>query len=115
MIRTVFNFYYDDVMFMDTDMQHGLTRAESPDVIEFLRETSSGSQTEVPRLLSLPERELKYFMGLRSTLKKQSPGEKDEQIKDLLNKVESTMQTIKHNINIVDILENVGGNKSLTP
>jgi len=30
MIRTIFNFYYDQVSFINTDMQHGLTRSESP-------------------------------------------------------------------------------------
>ncbi len=109
MIRTVYNFYYDEVEFMDTDMQHGLTRSESPDIIDYLRETSSGSQTEVPKLLSLPERELEYFKGLRSTIKRQLTKEGDASIRKELEgqmaKVESTIQTIEGSINIVSIIE----------
>jgi hypothetical protein len=109
MIRTVFNFYYDEVLFMDTDMQHGLTRAESPDVIDFLRETSSGSQTEVPRLLSLPERETEYFKGLKTKVEDQYAKEDDEKIKSnlqaLLKKIDSSIKELHEDIDIVRILD----------
>lgn len=112
-IRTVYNFYYDQVRFMDTDMQHGLTRAESPDVVEFLRETSSGSQTEVPKILALPEREKEYFTGLKTALAEQLPKEKDKHIKtemkDQISRIDDTLGMIDGHINIVHILESLNG------
>ncbi|HQP30806.1 MAG TPA: hypothetical protein PLB81_05720 [Deltaproteobacteria bacterium] len=113
LIRKVFNFYYEDVQFMDTDMQHGLTRSESPDVLEFLRETSSGSQTEVPKILSLPEREIEYFKGLKTQLKKNHGKESDEAVKaeiqKTLDKIDDTLKTIDGGIHIVHILEQLEG------
>ncbi len=113
LIRKVFNFYYEDVEFMDTDMQHGLTRSESPDVLEFLRETSSGSQTEVPKILSLPDREIEYFKGLKAQLKKNHGKESDEAIKADLqkqqDKIDDTLKTIEGGIHIVHILEQLEG------
>ncbi len=107
-IRKVFNFYYDEISFLDTDMQHGLTRAESPDVVEYLRETSSGSMTEVPKILSLPERELDYFKSQRTALKKQQTKEKDADIKaalqDQIDKITASIDSIENHICIVDIL-----------
>ncbi|MBN1636241.1 MAG: hypothetical protein JW920_06985 [Deltaproteobacteria bacterium] len=109
MIRMVFNFYYDEVMFMETDMQHGLTRAESPDIIGFLRETTSGSQAEVPKLLSLPDRERAYFMDLQSVVKEKLDKEKDATkkagLEEELQKITATIETINNSINIVKILE----------
>ncbi len=109
LIHKVFNFYYDEIEFLDTDMQHGLTRAESPDVIEFLRETSSGSMTEVPKILSLPEREVEYFKGLRTALRKQQTKENSEELKAIMqeqiDKISDTVETIQSSINIVGILE----------
>ena len=113
MIKTIFNFYYEQVTFINTDMQHGLTRAESPEDLEYLRETSSGSQTEVPKLLSLPSRELEYLKGLKAMVADQLAIEKDEQEKaglaDQLKKIESSIKTIDKSINIVSILEHVEG------
>ena len=112
MIRTVFGFYYDKISSMNTDMQHGLTRSESPDVIDFLRETSSGSQTEVPKILSLPERELSYLEGRKKAVEGLLSSEQDEEEKgrlaDELKKIESTIKTIEDSIKIVNILEEVG-------
>ncbi len=111
MIRTVFNFYYDNISFINTDMQHGLTRSESPDVIDYLRETSSGSQTEVPKLLSLPERELDYLNGLMRATEELLATEGDEQEKENLNKqlttIKSSIETIEDNIKIVNILDDL--------
>ena len=113
MIKTIFNFYYDQVSFINTDMQHGLTRAESPEDLEYLRETSSGSQTEVPKLLSLPSRELDYLKGLKAMVADQLAIEKDEQEKaglaEQMKKIESSIRTIDESINIVSILEHVEG------
>ncbi|HRC98985.1 MAG TPA: hypothetical protein PLZ30_12575 [Deltaproteobacteria bacterium] len=112
MIKTVFGFYYDKISFMNTDMQHGLTRSESPDVIDFLRETSSGSQTEVPKILSLPERETAYLEGLKKVVQEQISREKDDEekkrLKEDLGKIEKSIKTIQENIKIVNILEDVG-------
>lgn len=112
MIKTVFGFYYDKISFMNTDMQHGLTRSESPDVIDFLRETSSGSQTEVPKLLSLPDRELAYLEGLKKVVEDQIAREKDEEEKARLNaeldKITGSIKTINESIKIVNILEEMG-------
>jgi len=109
MIKAVFNFYYDNVTFINTDMQHGLTRSESPDVIDFLRETSSGSQTEVPKLLSLPERELDYLSGMKAYVNSQMEKETDEKVKasldEQLKKIDTSIKTIEDNIKIVNILE----------
>ncbi len=114
MIKTIFNFYYDEVSFINTDMQHGLTRSESPEVLDYLRETSSGSQTEVPKLLSLPNRELEYLKGLESLVKDQVASEKNDQEKtalsEQLKKIDSSIKTIEGSINIVSILERVEGN-----
>jgi len=111
MIKTIFNFYYDQIAFINTDMQHGLTRSESPEVLDFLRETSSGSQTEVPKLLSLPSREKEYLKGLKDMVAKQLAAEKDEKEKDVLaqelKQIEASIKTIDGSINIVDILEKV--------
>ncbi|MEN6474721.1 MAG: hypothetical protein ABFD81_11960 [Syntrophaceae bacterium] len=113
LIRQVFNFYYEDVQFMDTDMQHGLTRSESPDVLEFLRETSSGSQTEVPKILSLPDREVEHFKGLKTQLKKNHGKESDEAVKTeiqkTLDKIDDTLKTIDGGIHVVHILEQLEG------
>jgi hypothetical protein len=112
MVKTVFGFYYDKISFMNTDMQHGLTRSESPDVIDFLRETSSGSQTEVPKILSLPERETAYLEGLKKVVQEQISREKDDEekkrLKEDLGKIEKSIKTIQENIKIVNILEDVG-------
>jgi hypothetical protein len=112
MIKTVFGFYYDKISFMNTDMQHGLTRSESPDVIDFLRETSSGSQTEVPKILSLPDRELAYLKGLKKVVEEQISREKDAEEKTRLSgeldKIANSIKTIQDNIKIVNILEDVG-------
>lgn len=109
LIKKVFGFYYDNVSFMNTDMQHGLTRSESPDLIDFLRETSSGSQTEVPKILSLPDRERSYLEGLKSMVEDRLSGEDDEQEKarlsDELKKISSSINTIDESIKIVNILE----------
>jgi len=113
MIKAVFNFYYDRVAFINTDMQHGLTRSESPEVLEFLRETSSGSQTEVPRLLSLPGREKEYLEGLKSFVAEQLASEKDEQeraaLSDQLKKIESSLTSIDASIDVVGIIERTEG------
>jgi hypothetical protein len=113
MIKTIFTFYYDQVSFINTDMQHGLTRSESPEVLDYLRETSSGSQTEVPKFLSLPSREQEYLKGLKALLKDQLAIEKHEQEKaglaEQLKNIESSIKTIDNSINIVAILEHVGG------
>jgi hypothetical protein len=94
-------------------MQHGLTRSESPEVLDYLRETSSGSQTEVPKFLSLPSREQEYLKGLKALLKDQLAIEKHEQEKaglaEQLKNIESSIKTIDNSINIVAILEHVGG------
>jgi hypothetical protein len=112
MIKTIFNFYYDQVSFINTDMQHGLTRSESPEVLDYLRETSSGSQTEVPKLLSLPNRELEYLKGLKDLVKDQLANEKDEKEKaelaEQLKKIETSIKTIDESINVVAILEHTG-------
>ncbi|HNY65860.1 MAG TPA: hypothetical protein PKM41_10515 [Deltaproteobacteria bacterium] len=109
LIRKVFGFYYDKVLFMNTDMQHGLTRSESPDILDFLRETSSGSQTEVPKILSLPDREIAYFEGLKSVLEGQLAGEEDEEekarIAEELKKVNGSIKALQEGIKIVNILE----------
>ncbi|MBN2297579.1 MAG: hypothetical protein JXM72_03245 [Deltaproteobacteria bacterium] len=109
MLRTVLNFYYDNILSMNTDMQHGLTRSESPDVIDYLRETSSGSQTEVPKLLSLPDRELEYLKGLKKATEALlgEEGDEDEQriLKKQLEEIQSSIATIDDNIKIVNILE----------
>jgi hypothetical protein len=114
MIKTIFNFYYDQISFINTDMQHGLTRSESPEVLDYLRETSSGSQTEVPKVLSLPSREQEYFKGLKALLEDQLAVEKHEQEKaglaEQLKNIESSIKTIDNSINIVAILEHVEGN-----
>ena len=111
LIRTVFNFYYDNVTFINTDMQHGLTRSESPDVIDYLRETSSGSQTEVPKLLSLPDREVAYLKGLAQATAELATKEQDGQEKEALAKqlesIEASIETIEGNIKIIDILEQI--------
>ena len=113
LIKTMFNFYYDQVSYINTDMQHGLTRSESPEVLDFLRETSSGSQTEVPKLLSLPGREKDYLTGLKAMVAEQISAEKDEQEKaalaEQLKKIEDSIKTIEKSINIVDILEKSEG------
>lgn len=113
MIRTVFSFYYDQISYINTDMQHGLTRSESPEVLDFLRETSSGSQTEVPRLLSLPDREKSYLKGLRDMVAGQIPAEQDEQeqaaLAEQLRKIEDSIRTIEQGISIVDIIEKAEG------
>lgn len=112
MIRRVLGFYYGEIQFMDTDMQHGLTRSESPDIIEFLRETSSGSQTEVPKVLSMAENEVSYFRGLRSKIKKDMSRETDGAVIESLGKeaenLNSTLKTIEHSINILKIMEGAG-------
>ena len=109
LIRKVFGFYYDKVLFMNTDMQHGLTRSESPDILDFLRETSSGSQTEVPKILSLPDREIAYFEGLKSVLEGQLAGEEDdkekERLAEELKKVDGSIRALQDGIKIVNILE----------
>jgi len=109
MLRTIFNQYYDNIAFINTDMQHGLTRSESPDVIESLRETSSGSQTEVPKLLSLPDRETDFLSGLKVMVEEQLAVEKDEKesqaLKDQLKKIDTSIKTINENIKVLDILE----------
>lgn len=109
MLRTIFSQYYDNIAFINTDMQHGLTRSESPDVIESLRETSSGSQTEVPKLLSLPDRETEFLTGLKAMVDDQLAGEKDEKeaqsLKDQLKKIDTSIKTINENIKVLDILE----------
>jgi hypothetical protein len=109
MLRTIFSQYYDNIAFINTDMQHGLTRSESPDVIESLRETSSGSQTEVPKLLSLPDRETEFLSGLKAMVEEQLAGEKDEKesqaLKDQLKKIDTSIKTIHENIKVLDILE----------
>lgn len=109
MLRTIFSQYYDNIAFINTDMQHGLTRSESPDVIESLRETSSGSQTEVPKLLSLPGRETEFLTGLKAMVDDQLAGEKDEKkaqsLKDQLKKIDTSIKTINENIKVLDILE----------
>ncbi|MGC9323396.1 MAG: hypothetical protein ACP5G0_01480, partial [Desulfomonilia bacterium] len=114
LIKAVFNFYYENISFINTDMQHGLTRSESPDVVEFLRETSSGSQTEVPKFLSLPEKELDYLIGLKAYLQEQMDRESSEQEKAALSeqiqKIDSSIHAIEENIKIVNILENLSGN-----
>lgn len=113
MIKTIFSFYYDQISYINTDMQHGLTRSESPEVLDFLRETSSGSQTEVPKLLSLPGREKDYLKGLKAMVTEQISAEKDDQEKkgltEQLKKIEDSIKTIENNINIVDILEKAEG------
>jgi len=113
MIKTIFNFYYEQVSFINTDMQHGLTRSESPEVLDYLRETSSGSQTEVPKLLSLPSRELDYLKGLKTMVKDQLAVEKDEQEKtslaEQLKKIEASIKTVDESISIMSILEHVEG------
>lgn len=112
MIKAIFNFYYDQVSFVNTDMQHGLTRSESPEVLDFLRETTSGSQTEVPKLLSLPSREREYLKGLKEIVVGQLAGERDEQEKarlaEQLQKIEASIKTIEESVHIVEILEKVG-------
>jgi hypothetical protein len=111
MIRTIFNQYYDNISFINTDMQHGLTRSESPDVIESLRETSSGSQTEVPKILSLPDREIPFLAGLKSMVEEQLTQEKDEKetaaLKEQLKKIDTSITTIHENIKVLDILESL--------
>jgi hypothetical protein len=113
MIKVIFNFYYDQISYINTDMQHGLTRSESPEVLDFLRETSSGSQTEVPKLLSLPGREKDYLKGLKDMVARQISVERDEQEKaglaEQLKKIEESIKTIDKGIHIVDILEKVEG------
>lgn len=113
MIKTIFNFYYDQIAYMNTDMQHGLTRSESPEVLDFLRETSSGSQTEVPKLLSLPGREKDYLESLKAMVSEQLSVEKDEQerasLAEQLKKIEDSIKTIEKSINIVEILDRVEG------
>jgi hypothetical protein len=95
-------------------MQHELTRSESPRVLDYLRETSSGSQTEVPKILSLTSREQEYFKGLRALLMDQFAVEKHEQEKaglaEQLKNIESSIKTIDNSINIVGILEQVEAN-----
>lgn len=109
LIKEVFGFYYDKISFMNTDMQHGLTRSESPDVIDFLRETSSGSQTEVPKILSLPDRELAYLEGLKNLMDDQFSREDDEKekerLKEEIKKINTSIQTIQGGIKIVNILD----------
>lgn len=111
MIRTVLGFYYDEISFMNTEMQHGLTRSESPDVIAFLRETTSGSQTEVPRLLSLPEKERSYFTGMKEALSMQYKAEKDQEVKKeikaRMDEIDHTLSTIDSRIDIVQVLEGI--------
>jgi len=111
MLRTVLNFYYDNIEFMNTDMQHGLTRSESPDVIDYLRETSSGSQTEVPKLLSLPDRELEYLKGVKKVtedlLAKESDEEEKEVFQKQLKELQASIDTIEENIKIVNILDDL--------
>ncbi|MEA3222016.1 MAG: hypothetical protein U9P49_02465 [Thermodesulfobacteriota bacterium] len=113
MIRSVFNFYYDNIEFIDTDMQHGLTRSESPDVIKFLRETSSGSQTEVPKILSLPDREIEYFRNLHSIIQDEYNNETDVEMKahlqNSLTQVDATLKELEGSTNIVHILEDIEG------
>lgn len=112
LIRSVLGFYYTDVLFMDTDMQHGLTRSESPDIIEFLRETTSGSQTEVPRILSMSDKEVSYFRGLKSKIKRDMARESDRTtVENYAREVEnlnSTLKTIDHSIDILEIMDKVG-------
>lgn len=109
LIKEVFGFYYDKVSFLNTDMQHGLTRSESPDSIDFLRETSSGSQTEVPKILSLPDRELAYLEGLKNLVEGQLAKEDDEKekerLKEEIKKIDASIKTINGGIKIVNILE----------
>jgi hypothetical protein len=109
LIKKVFGFYYDKISFINTDMQHGLTRSESPDILDFLRETSSGSQTEVPKILSLPDREITYFKGLKKALEGQLAKEDDEKEKERLaeelKKVDGSLKTLQGSIKIVNILE----------
>lgn len=111
LIRRVLGFYYTDIMFMDTDMQHGLTRSESPDIIEFLRETTSGSQTEVPRILSMSDKEVSYFRGLKSKIKKDMTRESDsatvEKYSREIENLNSTLKTIDNSIDILEIMEQV--------
>jgi hypothetical protein len=111
-IRSVLEFYYDDIQFMDTDMQHGLTRSESPDITEFLRETTSGSQTEVPRVLSVAEREMSYFRGLKSKIKKDIARENDNKTIEGYNReienLNATLKAIEHSINILKIMDELG-------
>jgi hypothetical protein len=112
-IRMMFSFYYDNISYINTDMQHGLTRSESPDIVDFLRETSSGSQTEVPKLLSLPDRESEFLKGLMALIEDQIAQETDEKekagLKEQVKKIDSSIRTIEENIKIVDILENLDG------
>jgi len=112
LICSILGFYYDDVQFMDTDMQHGLTRSESPDIIEFLRETTSGSQTEVPRVLSVTEREVSFFRGLKSKIKKDMARETDSKTIESYGKeignLNATLKTIERSINILQIMDEVG-------
>jgi hypothetical protein len=109
LIKKVFGFYYDKVAFINTDMQHGLTRSESPDILDYLRETSSGSQTEVPKILSLPDREIVFFEGLKTVLESRLASENDENEKERLaeelKKTEGSIKTLQGSIKIVNILE----------
>lgn len=109
LIKTVFGFYYEKIGFMNTDMQHGLTRSESPDIIDFLRETSSGSQTEVPKILSLPDKELHYLEALKALKEENISREDDEKevarLNEDLQKIDKSIKTIKESIKIVNILE----------
>jgi len=90
-------------------MQHGLTRSESPDIIEFLRETTSGSQTEVPRILSMSDKEVSYFRGLKSKIKKDMARETDsatvEKYAGEIENLNATLKTIEHSIDILEIME----------
>ena len=94
---------------MNTDMQHGLTRSESPDIIDFLRETSSGSQTEVPKILSLPDKKLLYLDAVKGLTEEQISKEDDEKelgkLKEDLQKIDKSIKTINEGIKIVNILE----------
>ncbi len=115
MIRTVFNFYYDEVEFIDTDMQHGLTRSEAPDVIPFLRETTSGSQTEVPKILSLPDREVEYYTGLKNTITEEYRTIGQSQRKELLarslEQIDQTLRQLDRSIHILRVLDMVENSK----
>jgi len=111
LIRRVFSFYYDEVRFMDTDMQHGLTRAESPDVIAYLRETTSGSMTEVPRIVSLADREIEYFQNLRAELADRQTNAADDdlrqQLQSEIDEIDRSIETIESHINVVGLLEKI--------
>ena len=102
-----------------TLLVRGLLEKEGYSVVATPRGTQGleWARSKKPELvildLSLPDREIEYFKGLKAQLKKNHGKESDEAIKADLqkqqDKIDDTLKTIEGGIHIVHILEQLEG------